>query len=73
MNEPTRGRFLSTMTGLFSLLALSNATKALQSMNSPTGGFVLFGVRFETLAPNLGSPRKLLVGVDRASGHVEDG
>ncbi len=41
MSEPTRGRFLSTMTVLFSVLALSNATKALQSMSSATQGFVL--------------------------------
>ena len=53
MSEATRGRFLSTMAVLFSILALSNATKVFQSMNSPTQGFVLFGIRFETLAPNL--------------------
>ncbi len=54
MDTPVRGRFLSAMTVLFSLLALSNATKFLQSMSTPErSGFVLFGVRFEALAPNL--------------------
>ena len=54
MSETNRGRFLSTMTVLFSILALSNATKALQAMGSGgTQGFVLFGVRFETFLPNL--------------------
>ncbi len=54
MSAPIRGRFLSAMTVMFSLLALSNATKFLQSMGSPErSGFVLFGVRFEALAPNL--------------------
>jgi hypothetical protein len=54
MTETKRGPFLTTMTVLFSLLAVSNATKFLQSMNSPgTNGFVLFGYRFETLVPNV--------------------
>ncbi|MDG2306096.1 MAG: hypothetical protein P8R42_15895 [Candidatus Binatia bacterium] len=54
MTDPKRGPFLTTMAVLFSVLAVSNATKFLQSLNSPeTNGFVLFGYRFETLVSNL--------------------
>ena len=39
---------------LFSLLALSNATKALQHLRDPTHlGIVIFGARFESTAANL--------------------
>lgn len=55
MTDPKRGPFLTTMAVLFSVLAVSNATKFLQSMASPEmSGFVLFGFRFETLASNVG-------------------
>lgn len=49
-----RGPFLTTMAVLFGLLAVSNATKALQfALNPGVSGIVIFGVRQETIAGNL--------------------
>lgn len=54
LNERRRGPFLTVMAVLFSLLTLSNFTKALQYANNPTvGGIVIFGHRFEGVASNL--------------------
>ena len=48
-----RGSFLTVMAVLFAILAVSNATKALQHLRDPSHlGVVLFGVRFETVAAN---------------------
>lgn len=48
-----RGPFLTTMAVLFGLLAVSNATKALQHLHDPTVlGLVVFGVRFESVWAN---------------------
>ncbi len=53
-NERKRGAFLTVMAVLFAVLALSNATKALQHLRDPSVlGIVIFGVRFETVASNL--------------------
>ena len=53
-NQRTRGAFLTVMAVLFAVLALSNATKALQHLQDPKVlGIVIFGVRFETVASNL--------------------
>lgn len=41
------------MAVLFAVLALSNATKALQFNNNPMLGIVIFGVRFDSFAANL--------------------
>ncbi|MBI3783759.1 MAG: hypothetical protein HY270_10170 [Deltaproteobacteria bacterium] len=49
-----RGPFLSVMAVLYSILTLSNFTKAYQYMSNPTvGGIVIFGVRFESVVSNL--------------------
>ena len=48
-----RGPFLTVMAVLFSVLALSNFTKALQNLRDPHLGLVIFGVRCETLGTNL--------------------
>jgi hypothetical protein len=49
-----RGPFLTTMAVLLGLLAVSNATKALQyALNPGMSGIVVFGVRQETIAGNL--------------------
>ena len=49
----TRDPFLTTMAVLFGLLAVSNATKALQHLRDPaTLGLVLFGVRFDSVLAN---------------------
>ena len=53
-NERKRGPFLTVMAVLFAILALSNATKALQHLRDPKVlGMVIFGVRFETVTANL--------------------
>jgi len=49
-----RGPFLTVMAILFGVLAISNATKALQYLRDPkTLGLVVFGVRFAGVTPNL--------------------
>ena len=49
-----RGPFLTVMAVLFGILAVSNATKALQHALDPKGlGIVIFGVRFETIVANI--------------------
>jgi hypothetical protein len=49
-----RGIFLTVITVLFVLLALSDFTKAFQFVNDPaTGGLVVFGHKFHGIAPNL--------------------
>ena len=54
INGRRRGAFLTVMAVLFAILALSNATKALQHLQDPKAlGLVIFGVRFETVAANL--------------------
>ncbi len=46
--------FPTLMALLFSILALSNATKVFQASEAnPVGGFVFFGVRFRDTAPIL--------------------
>ncbi len=53
-NGRERGPFLTLMTVLFGMLAVSNFTKALQHLQDPkTLGIVIFGVRFENLPSNL--------------------
>ncbi len=52
--RPTLGWFLTTMTVLFVVLALSDFTKALQFANNPAvGGLVIFGHKFHGVAHNL--------------------
>ena len=53
MSQAKRSGFLTLMAVLFAILALSNATKFLQAMGGGTSGFVLFGLRFHDLLPNL--------------------
>jgi hypothetical protein len=49
-----RGVFLTVMTVLFLLLALSDFTKALQVIGNPAvGGIVVFGHKFHGVAHNL--------------------
>src|ERR1043166_7276199 len=53
IRKNARGPFLTTMSVLFALLAVSNATKALQHLRDPKVlGLVIFGVRFESVAAN---------------------
>lgn len=52
-SRAARGWFLSVMAVVFAILALSNATKALQFIANPLLGIVIFGVRFDTFASNL--------------------
>lgn len=50
----TRGWFLTVMTVLFVVLALSDFTKALQFAGNPAvGGLVMFGHKFQGVAHNL--------------------
>ena len=53
MEKINRPAFLTGMALLFTLLAISNATKWLQAGANPISGFVLLGVRYDTLAMNL--------------------
>lgn len=65
MTRRKRGPFLTAMAVLFTLLAVSNATKALQYLRDPhTLGIVIFGVRFESVVANaiLGPAMAVLVG-----------
>lgn len=49
-----RGIFLTVVAILFAVLAVSNASKALQHLADPSHlGIVIFGVRFESVASNL--------------------
>ena len=49
--RPSRGIFLTVITALFVLLALSDFTKPLQFAHNPAvGGLVIFGHRFQTVA-----------------------
>jgi hypothetical protein len=49
-----RGPFLTVMAVLFTLLTISNLTKALQYANDPAvGGIVIFGVRVLGVTSNL--------------------
>src|SRR5262245_38223939 len=60
-----RGPFLTLMSLLFGLLAVSNFTKPFQYLRDPTHlGIVLFGSRFETFGANavLGPALGLVVG-----------
>ena len=53
IRKNARGPFLTTMSALFALLAVSNATKPLQHLRDPKVlGLVIFGVRFESVAAN---------------------
>ena len=53
-DRPPLGWFLTVMTVLFVLLALSDFTKALQFANNPAvGGLVIFGHKFHGVAHNL--------------------
>ena len=50
----SRGVFLTVMTGLFALLALSDFTKAFQYVNRPEiGGLVFLGHKFQGVGMNL--------------------
>jgi hypothetical protein len=55
-NETTetgrRGAFLTAMAILLGILALSDATKALQRMQGPVGGLVILGNKIESIALN---------------------
>ena len=52
-DRTNRGLFLKTMAVLFGVLAVSNATKALQHLRDPkTLGIVIFGTRFESMTAN---------------------
>jgi len=52
--RPPRGWFLTVITVLFVLLALSDFTKALQFATNPAvGGLVVFGHKFHGVAHNL--------------------
>ena len=52
--RPPRGVFLTVMTVLFLLLALSDFTKALQFVGNPAvGGIVVLGHKFHGVAHNL--------------------
>ncbi len=52
--QSERGAFLTVMAVLFGILAVSNATKALQHLHDPkTLGIVVFGVRYESTFANL--------------------
>ncbi len=51
--KASRGIFLSIMTMLFVLLAISNFTKPLQHLREPArGGLVILGHRLETVGAN---------------------
>jgi hypothetical protein len=53
-SQPTRGAFLTVMTVLFVLLALSDFTKAFQFAHNPAvGGLVVFGHKFHGVGHNL--------------------
>jgi hypothetical protein len=53
-SQHARGWFLTFITVLFVLLALSDFTKALQFAHDPTvGGLVVFGHKFHGIAHNL--------------------
>jgi len=53
-DKPARGPFLTTIAILFTVLAISNWTKAFQHMLDPkTLGIVIFGFRFESVVANL--------------------
>ncbi len=52
-SEPRRGWFLSLMTILFVILAISDFTKPLQHARNPNLGLVLLGHRLEMLAANI--------------------
>lgn len=64
-NGRERGLFLTAMAVLFTILAVSNFTKALQHLQDPKVlGIVIFGVRFESVIANaiLGPLMGLFVG-----------
>jgi len=49
-----RDRFLTVVSVLFAVLAVSNCTKAFQHLRDPAHlGIVIFGVRFESLGSNM--------------------
>lgn len=53
-DQRERGVVLTVAAVLFAVLAVSNATKALQFLQDPTHlGIVIFGVRFESVASNV--------------------
>jgi hypothetical protein len=47
-----RGAFLTAMAILLGVLALSDATKALQRMQGPVGGLVILGNKIDSIALN---------------------
>jgi hypothetical protein len=52
--SPSRGWFLTVMTVLFVVLAISDFTKALQYANNPAvGGLVILGHKFQGVGKNL--------------------
>lgn len=70
MRAPVHRGFPDVMAVLLGLLALSNASKALQWIRDPSrGGIVLLGVRMEGLVPNLvlGGAMALLLGAYAAA------
>lgn len=49
-----RDRFLTVVSVLFGVLAVSNCTKAFQHLRDPAHlGIVIFGVRFESVGANM--------------------
>lgn len=53
-DKQKRGVFLSVVAVLFAVLAVSNASKALQYLADPSHlGIVIFGVRFESVLSNV--------------------
>jgi hypothetical protein len=51
--SPSRGWFLTVMTVLFCVLALSDFTKAIQYSNNPSvGGLVVLGMKIHGIAAN---------------------
>lgn len=47
-----RGAFLTAMAILLAILAVSDATKALQAMHGPVGGLVVLGHKFRSIGLN---------------------
>jgi hypothetical protein len=53
-DKQKRGAFLSVVAVLLALLAVSNASKALQHLGDPSHlGIVIFGIRFESVLSNV--------------------
>jgi hypothetical protein len=51
-DSPKRGPFLTVMAILLGILAISDATKALQRMHGPVGGLVILGHKITSIGHN---------------------